>query len=481
MHRFLKTCQPVIVLSLVVVLFSPGLSRSQAREPAPENKGADDSVQTPRPLTLAEVIDLALRANRNLISSAYGVESRQLNVDVARSDFEWKLFPQASAGATDESRRLGGGLTVAKKFTAGPVASVSPEVFRNYDGRDDQSYGSQLDISLTMPLLRGFGSQINLNGVDTARYSLRSARRAHYLAKVSTVLEAVADVYSIIQQRELVDLYQDQAGRLQAHAIMAAAREKIGLATPIDVYRARIRLKDAQDSLNRAQEALRSAGDRLKIVVAMPMEQALQIIAPLECPPVDISINKAVETALQRRVELKQADDDIEEARRSSHLARNNLYPQLDLVANYNRLGNDDNFTGAAGLSEETWTINLVGSTDWSRTVEKATYRQSLLSVKRAQLSRSTRMDNITREVRQNFDALQKARERMQIRDEQINQAKGKQALAKVKFNHGMGNNFDLIEAETELQEARSNLLAAQIEYIVGMYRLRAAVGTLIE
>lgn len=150
-------------------------------------------------------------------------------------------------------------------------------------------------------------------------------------------------------------------------------------------------------------------------------------------------------------------------------------------MANYNRLGNDDNFAGAAGLSEETWTINLVGTTDWSRTADKATYRQSLLSVKRAQLSRSTRMDNITREVRQNFDALEKARERMQIRDEQINQAKGKQALAKVKFNHGMANNFDLIEAETELQEARSNLLAAQIEYIVGMYRLRAAVGTLIE
>jgi outer membrane protein TolC len=43
-----------------------------------------------------------------------------------------------------------------------------------------------------------------------------------------------------------------------------------------------------------------------------------------------------------------------------------------------------------------------------------------------------------------------------------------------------MANNFDLIEAETELQEARTNLLAAKIEYIVGTYRLRAALGTLI-
>jgi outer membrane protein TolC len=44
-----------------------------------------------------------------------------------------------------------------------------------------------------------------------------------------------------------------------------------------------------------------------------------------------------------------------------------------------------------------------------------------------------------------------------------------------------MANNFDVIEAESELQEARLNLLAAQIESIVGMYRLRAAIGTLID
>lgn len=481
MHQFLKKCGIEILFLLAVVFLPLHPGPVQAREQTSDHQVDETAAQTPQTLTLTDVIDLALRDNRNLISSSYGVESQQLSVDAARSEFEWKLFPQASAGATDETRRIGSGLTAAKKFTAGPIASVSPQIFRNYEGDDSQSYGSQLDVSLTMPLLRGFGSQINLNGVDAARYSLRTARRSHYLVKVSTVVEAVAAVYNIIQQRELVQLYQDQAGRLQGHAVMAQAREKIGLATPIDVYRAQIRLKDAQDSLNRAQEALRNAGDRLKIVLATPLEQALQVVASLDCPPVDIGVSQAIETALQRRVEIKQADDDIEEAKRNSRLARDDLYPQLDLVASYNRLGSDENLSGATRLSEETWSINLVGTTDWSRTAEKATYRQSLLSIKRAELSRSTRMDSIIREVRQNYDALEKARERMQIRNDQIGQARGKQALAKIKFNHAMANNFDLIEAETELQEARSNLLAAQIEYIVGMYRLRASVGTLIE
>jgi outer membrane protein len=226
---------------------------------------------------------------------------------------------------------------------------------------------------------------------------------------------------------------------------------------------------------------LRSAGDRLKIVLATPLEQAVQVVAPLDCQPVDIGVGQAVETALQHRVELKQVDDDIEEAKRGSRLSKNNLFPQLDLVANYTRLGYDDALAGTTGFSEESWSVNLVSTTDWSRTAEKATYRQSLLAVKRIELDQSTRIDGIKREVRQYYDALQKAQERMQIRNDQIDQARGKLALAKIKFSHGMANNFDLIEAETELQEARANLLAAKIEYIVGMYRLRAAIGTLLE
>ncbi len=432
-------------------------------------------------LTLSDVIDLALRANRSLISSAYRVESQKLSMDIAQSEFEWKLFPKASAAATDETRSVGGGIKVEKKFTPGPIASIGPEIVRSYDGENGSAFGSQWDISLTTPLLRGFGSEINQDGVMAAQYSFRSTRRSHYLVKVNAVLDAVTTAYDIVEQRELVRLYQNQAKRFQEHAVMAQAREKIGLATPIDVYRAEIRLKDAQDSLNRAQQALRNAGDRLKIIMATPLEQAMQVVAPLVYQPLDVRIEKAVETAMLNRAELKQVDDDIEEAKRASRLSKNNLLPQLDLVANYTRLERDDALVDETTSSEDFWSINLVTTTDWTRTAEKAAHQQSLLSVKQVKLNRLTRVDSIKREVRQFYDAVQKAQERVQIRNDQIDQARGKLALAKIKFGLGMANNFDLIEAETELQEARTNMLGAQIEYIVGTYRLRAAMGTLVE
>jgi outer membrane protein TolC len=211
------------------------------------------------------------------------------------------------------------------------------------------------------------------------------------------------------------------------------------------------------------------------------MEEAMQVVAPLTYQPLDITLEEAVATSLQNRVELNQIDDEMEQARRASRLAKNNLFPRLDLVANYTRSVSGDQFSRSMRLDEDSWSINLTSTTDWSRTAEKAAYQKTLLVVKTTKLNRSTRIDGIKRDVRQYFDSLLKAEERMQIRNEQIDQARGKLALAKIKFSHGMANNFDVIEAETELQEARANLLVAKIEYIVGMYRLRAAMGTLIE
>jgi outer membrane protein len=76
---------------------------------------------------------------------------------------------------------------------------------------------------------------------------------------------------------------------------------------------------------------------------------------------------------------------------------------------------------------------------------------------------------------------LRKNKERIEIREEQIRQAEGKLALARVKFNHGMANNFDVIEAETELQRSRVDLLSVKTDYIVGTYNMRAVLGTLVD
>jgi outer membrane protein len=432
-------------------------------------------------LTLEAVIRMALETNRTLIGSRYGVEGRRLGLQGTQAEFEWKLAPGADAAANDENRSFGAGVVLEKKFTLGPVASVGPKVVRTHDDLLGDDYSGEVELALTVPLLRGFGREVNLSAVRAAEYALRTAQRSHQLAQVNTVLTTVGAVYDIVQQRELVGYYQEQTERLRHHAILARAKERVHLATPIDTYRAEIRLQDALGSLNRAKEAVRNAGDRLNLILATPLELAVRVEAPLDFKALDISLDTAIATALKNRIELKQVADDLQEARRASRVSKSDLLPNLDILSSYTRSGRDDRLEEALDLNEDRWSISLSSSTDWSRTAEKAAYQQSLLTVKMTRLNRLTRIDSIKQEIRQYFDALQKAEERIQIRKEQMEQARGKLALSNVKFSHGLADNFDVIEAETELQTARVNWLAERVDHILSRYRLRAAMGTLIQ
>ncbi|MDY6987890.1 MAG: TolC family protein [Thermodesulfobacteriota bacterium] len=429
-------------------------------------------------LTLEEAINLALEANRNLLVSTSNLESQRLFLTSAQSEFELKLVPTVTGDAREDYKSIGSEISLDKKLKIGPRATLTPGI--GVSGADDR-YSGKTALSLEMPLLRGFGREVTLDSVRSSEFSVRTSQRSLYFTKVNTVLDTVFGVYDIIKQRQLVELYDSQVKRLNGHAETARIKEKVGLATPIDIYRAEIRLKDAEDSLTQAHEALRSSEDSLKLILAVSLDKPIAVSAPLEYVPISVDLGEAVQIALKNRVELEAERDQIREAERRSRVYKHRLLPQFDVVMNYERYGISDDFSESTRLDEDRWSINLVSTTDWARTAEKTAFRQSLLDIKTARLDLEARRDEITREVRRQLEALRRAQERIRIRTEKITQAEGKLALSKIKFNYGMANNFDVIEAETELQQARVDLLSMETEYIVGTYNMRAVLGTLIE
>ncbi len=431
--------------------------------------------------SLTQVIDMALAANRTILESDYAIQSQAYGVTSAESEFAWKYMPSTSATVARDVSRLGAGVALQKKTRLGPTLRIAPELVQQDTLGSEETLSGQIDVGLTIPLLRGWGRTVNLSALDSADYTLRSLQRSHYLGKVTVVLDTVAAVYAIIEQEHLERLSQQQIQRLSSHAVLAAAKERIGLATPMDLYRAQIRLKDAQDQLNRSQEALANAQDRLKIIVAVSLDDQFSVTAPLTFMALKIPMQQALSTAFEHRVELDQAVDEIEHLQKTVQVAQHNIKPQLDLVSRYNHLGVDESFATVLEPEEDFWSVSLVSTTDWGRTAERADYQRAMLAVKSARLNRWSLNDAIRRQIRQNYDAILKSEERMQIRREQIQQASEKLALAQVQFNHGMADNSDIIEAQSELQLAEINLLTAKIEHIVGRYQLRAAMGTLIE
>ena len=84
-------------------------------------------------------------------------------------------------------------------------------------------------------------------------------------------------------------------------------------------------------------------------------------------------------------------------------------------------------------------------------------------------------------EVKRGVRALERASKNIRIQEEKIASAEGKRHLSRVKFERGMANNLDVIQAEEQVRSAKTALLNAIVEHITGEYNLRVALGTLAD
>ncbi len=426
--------------------------------------------------TLEEAVNRALQANRSIANAVDQVRQSRFSVVSSMAEFELKIIPEVYLDVSKGRKDYGAGLALEKKLSTGTNLMIGPS-FRRIDG--DVETG--MNVVLSQPLFRGLSRDYNLLGAKQSEFLLRSSQRDLYLTQVNIVLSTVSAVYNVIRTREILRLQQSSYDRLLGYAEAAGVKQKMGLASAIDVYRAKIKLKQAESLLITSREALQDALDSLRIILALPLEQNVDVSAPLTYSLVEVKSSEAVDVSIRERVEIHQIRDLIANMELQTKAARHALLPDVDLSLSYSSVGTGSNISRSLKSNKGGLALGLSTSGSVSRTREKAAYEQSRIAVKSAGRLLSLKQDEVKREVKFYIRSLNRTGKNIDIQREQITQAKGKLELAKVKFSRGMAGNFDMIEAETELRTAEINLISAVIQYIEGRYCLKAAMGTLID
>jgi outer membrane protein len=423
-------------------------------------------------LTLDEAIQHALANNRSLNRARLGLESNQITYSSQQEEFQLKIVPAVQTGYSSDSEEVWrAGASFSRRFSTGVNLSLDPFV-----GGQNRENQAGVEFRLDLPLLRGAGKEFALDGVQSSLYAYQDATLSFHSQQAGTVLQTVQAVYRALLNDRQIDLQERQLTALQAHLALAKIKEKAGVITAIDLYRAEIRIKNVENGLTLRRESRANTLDELKRLLALSQSGDITITAPISYQPITLEETEAVNIALANRIELEQTRRRISETERQLVLAEKNLLPQLDLQLGYSQTGEDLEF----GFDEEIWTARLSSNTDLFRRSEKNAYTQKRISYRQIQLDQLAEREQIIQEVRAQLNTLDKQLQRIVLREEQLHQTRGKMLLAESKFRNGMADNFDLIEAQTEMQNAENEHLVEQINYILQTYQLRSTLGTLL-
>lgn len=433
-------------------------------------------------LTLTGSISRALNCNRQLLDTVASLTQAQYGIDLAKSEFNISITPNSQAGYMGGDRgkpgwTMGGGVNFSKKFTTGTLISVVPSVIKTR-----QHYATEIETTVVQPLLRGLGRDYQLASLRGAQFALRTAYRNLYMAQVQLIMRTIQTLYEIVKLEKSLSLHQESYQRILQFYKAAKLKEKIGLSDSLDVYRAEIELRHAEDAVKGTEERLDETRDLLRDLLALPLDSCIRLEIPILYTPHPVNLDKAIAISLDNRIEVDQSEDEQRESERLSRLAKKNLYPEFNLVLNYSNVGRAKSFHHSCTRDRENiWGIGVTTSTDVAPLAEQIAYEQSLIAIASTLRGIEQAEASVTLEVKKVVRQLDRAFERIRLQEEQIKTAQGELQLARIKFDRGMADNFNVIQAEKSLRTAQQNYWTAMIDHIIGEFQLLAAMGLLID
>jgi outer membrane protein len=375
----------------------------------------------------------------------------------------------------------------------------------------DPLLNSSLGFTITQPLLRGFGIELNRRYIHIANNNKRIAELVFRQQVIDTVA-GIARLYT-----DLVSLNEDvnvkrESLRL-AQRLYEDNKNKVdqGQLAPIELTRAQAQVAVSEQALISSQGLVEQQELIVKTAItrrglANPAIRAAHIIptdtlAVPESEPLQ-SVGDLIAKALRERPDLAQAGVQVENSQLSLKGSLNAVQPELDVIGTVQNGGLSGNLNPAAAAlapgaavypggygttlgqifknNFPTYSIGVQLILPLRNRVAQSDAVRDELLVRQTQVRRQQFEDQVRLEVADAYVAMQQTWAAYQAAVQSRVLQEQSVQVEQDTFDEGLATNYQVIQYQTLLAQARSTEVAAQGAYVKAKVALdRATASTL--
>jgi outer membrane protein len=512
----------------VAGLALPAPTYAQAPQ-APE--GAAPAQTFPKPtggtlaLSLDEAVARTLENNVDIAVQRYNPELSAEGVRAAQGYYDPFLFSTLTKNSTDTkgTNAFSGGETVNTKtgvWNLGaqqelPTGGMFSLAFNNNKNDTNNSfttfnpvYNSRLQFNLTQPLLKNFKT-------DQARTQIKIAKKNREISDVQfreSVINTVATVkgayYDLLFAIDNLTAAQKNLQLAKKLLDENEIRVKVGTMAPLDVVSAQSEVASREEGVIVAENDLAQAEDNVKRLIFPENDPLMWSThlqptdrATVEATASQVDMDGAIKNALQNRTDVVAARKGLERADYNVAYFKNQLLPQLDLVANYGGAGAGgtqlirdpplggpvvdtipggygDALSDVFGFNFPTWTVGFNVSYAIPNRTAKAnsaqahiSKEQALTSYRRLELQVAAEVRTAARGVESGFKRVQSTQAARVLFEQRLD-------AEQKKFAAGMTTNFLVTQAQRDLAQAEVDNLRAIADYrksVINFQRVQEA------
>jgi outer membrane protein TolC len=507
-QRWWRTCGYAVGIGL---LLSPGLSWGL-------EVGKTQPTERRETISLADAALQALKHNLDINISRQTKESRQTDITVEQAKFDPTLSVNGQYNRTVNplNRPVFGGtggalndittfdqrnqsvtLDATTNLLTGGNVDLNYSPSRTIVNQNvatgflfNPAYTGGLALTLTQPLLRNAGLDVTKTFIRVAQNNAIVEEHI-FRDRVLTVLATVEQTYwEVVFANE--NLKVAEAALKAAQELLASnrAKAKAGIMSIVDVLQAEAAVASRVEQVLVADKTIRDQEDQLRRLLN-PAEEDLRQdlrLTPLDQPTVTlepISLQEAIDTAIEQRPEIVQAKKNMETSDLNTKFAKNQILPTLSFQGTMGMagLGKDYGDSVNKNLSGDYYNYGagLVLSYPLGNRSAWSTYSKRQLEAKNAEASLvSVRQQIIVgvreavRRVQTDFKRIETTRSARIMAEKQL---QAEQERLKV----GLSTTRFVLDFQRDLATAQGNELRATVDYNKSLSNLARHKATTLE
>lgn len=433
------------IISVLFFLFIGGALSVPAAQSS-EGEAATGAASRPQFLSVEDVIERVKGQNLEVLIQKENVR-RALEQSYQQRA---ALLPQFGLRAQQTRRQLGQG------FAGGGL-----------DAPPFNSFGSRIEASLGV--------------IDAQRYAdYRIAKLAHaieqldYEVAVQDLLDqAILLYFTNLRDMRRIEIFQGNLKREQRLLDLAQQQFDAGVAVKIDVTRAEVRLATVRRALMEARTEEDNSMLQLKNLLDMDLNKPVvldrSLVEAVKSPPALKRYGQMADLT-ELRPELRSQEKQLDQAILAKRAVNWQRLPTVSLFADW---GYDSN-EALDGEEGEAWMVGIEASVPiWEGGRIAAERREAKAAIRQNEYATRQLRNEIERQFRFAMLDMDSRYAQIEIARDEVRLGKDEVKQARERYNEGLADNRELIDAQQRLADAENSHLRAI--YLYGLSRLAFA------
>ena len=443
--------------AMMAVMSVPPAFAQTATPPSapPTDSQTDGSTLT---LTLRQAVDIALVNNTQVQLSR-----EEINATKARSHEALAAFLPNVNGAFSQANVTANLKAQGLDFSQVPLLSSFNPFIGPFNTFDARAYLQQTLFNFSA-----------IRQYQAARAGHKLSTLEAERARRDTIAAIAALYYGVLRASAHIEATQANIRLNQSLLELAEHQKDAGTGTAVDVTRAKVQLAQQQQRLLSDQVAYEDAKLRLLKAMGKNVGMDLKLVDGMTLRDVPVlTTAEALAQASENRVELESQSEREHVAQLQLSATKAERLPSVAFVANYGSSGlTPENSALATRMYGVSATIPIF---DGGR--REARIAEQSIHVK----EEGIRMDDVKQqvevEVRLALKTLESARQQVSVAEENLKLAESELELSRDRFQEGVTNNIEVVNAQTSLEQARDSKVDALYLFNLARVNLDRAVG----